>query len=788
MVERSREASDGLAGALVRRAVSVSGVVQGVGFRPFVHRLASRHALAGFVRNRAGDVLIEVEGDPGAVAAFVHELGAHPPPLAKIDELRCSEQTARGEVRFRIEVSDEGASQVVVAPDAATCDACLRELRDPSSRRHGYPFVNCAHCGPRMTIVTGASYDRERTTMAPFTMCAACRSEYEDPDDRRFHAQPIACPACGPRLSAVDAKGEPLAGAPIALAAQALRVGRVVAIKGIGGYHLACSARDERAVAALRQRKDRDEKPFAIMVAGLEAAQALCELSPLERDLITSPARPIVLLRRRSDGGIAGGVAPGRDELGVMLPYTPLHHLILDELGGAPLVMTSGNRSDEPIAYEDGDALARLGSIADLFLAHDRPIGVRCDDSVAKVIPSPTPHVMAIRRSRGYAPAPLAIPLALAEPTLAVGGHMKATFALGAGKRAVVSHHLGDLDDPAALRSYSAAIDHYARLFHLRPSRIVHDAHPDYASTREAIARAAAGGARLFAVQHHHAHMASCMAENRLSGPVIGICFDGAGFGDDGAVWGGEILVGGYAGVRRAGHLAYVGMPGGAVAMRQPWRMALAHLRAAGIDPLEAPCVRRAPPRVVESVLQILDRGVACPATSSVGRLFDAVASLTGLCDTASYEGQAAMALESAAATAWPAGANEEAYALDVVENAEGFILDGRPLVRGVMADVSRGQAAGTISRRFHQGLAAAVADVSGRIRSRTGIDRVVLSGGVFVNARLSAQTARCLEDARFKVHRHRVVPPNDGGLCLGQLAVLAALDAGGGRGPDPCA
>ncbi len=528
---------------VVRRAVSVSGVVQGVGFRPFVHQLASRHALVGFVRNRAGDVFIEVEGDAQAVDAFVHALGAHPPPLARVETVHTTDQTARGDVRFRIEVSDEGASQVVVAPDAATCDACLREMRDPSARRYRYPFVNCAHCGPRLTIVTGAPYDRERTTMDSFSMCGACRAEYDDPDDRRFHAQPIACPACGPRLRALDAGGVPVEDDPVDLAVRALRDGKIVALKGVGGYHLACSALDERAVRELRRRKARDAKPFAIMVADVDAAAALCELSPLDRDVLASPARPIVLLRRREDPQaslVVDAVAPGVADLGVMLPYTPLHHLLLDPMGGAPLVMTSGNRSDEPIAYEDEAALASLAGIADLFLVHDRPIHHRCDDSVVRVIPSPAPHVTPVRRSRGYAPAPLALPLSLAEPTLAAGGHLKSTFALGAGRRLVVSHHLGDLDDAEALRAYRATIDRYAALFRVQPSRIVHDAHPDYGSTREAQERAAASGARLFAVQHHHAHMASCMAENRLMGPVIGVCFDGAGHGDDGAIWGGE--------------------------------------------------------------------------------------------------------------------------------------------------------------------------------------------------------------------------------------------------------
>ena len=488
--------------------------------------------------------------------------------------------------------------------------------------------------------------------------------------------------------------------------------------------------------------------------------------------MLASPARPIVLLRKRGGDSIAEGVAPGRDELGVMLPYAPLHYLLLDGLGGTPVVMTSGNRSDEPIAFEDADALARLASVADVLLLHDRPIETRCDDSILRVIPGRTPVVTPLRRSRGFAPAPLALPLELAQPTLAMGGHSKAAFALGTGGRLVLSHHLGDLDHVEALTAYRAALDHYQRLFCTTPTRIVHDAHPDYASTREALHRAA-GGASLLPVQHHHAHMASCMAENRLTGPVIGVCFDGAGLGDDGAIWGGELLVGGYAGARRAGHLAYVPMPGGERAMREPWRMALAHLRAAGVDAPHG-CGPRVPERVVESVRRLLLRDVACPLTSSVGRLFDAVASLTGVCDVASFEGQAAMALEALAG----ASHDDGTYPLGVVESDEGLTMDPGPTVRAVLADVARGESLAVIARRFHDGLAAAVTEACSRIRSRTGIERVVLSGGVFVNARLSAQTARRLEDARFLVHRHRVVPPNDGGLALGQLAVAAALDA----------
>jgi hydrogenase maturation protein HypF len=513
------------------------------------------------------------------------------------------------------------------------------------------------------------------------------------------------------------------------------------------------------------------------MVADIAAAEALCEVSAKEREVLASSARPIVLLRRRAGGQLAEAVAPGNPRTGVMLAYTPLHHLLLRDLDGVPLVLTSGNRSDEPIAYEDRDALDRLVTIADVFLLHDRPIHMRCDDSVAQVVPGDEAVTM-IRRSRGFAPVPIALPFHVAQPTLAVGGHLKATFAFGVGRRAYVSHHLGDLDEYQALRAYREAIEHYQRLFRVEPRRIAHDAHPDYASTREALTLASGGNTSIVSVQHHHAHMASCMAENGLSGRVIGVCFDGAGLGSDGAIWGGELLVGDYATVRRAAHLAYVGMPGGERAMREPWRMAVAFLRAAHLDPRQQPLASRIPSGELEAVLGLLDRGKLCPTTSSVGRLFDAVAALAGVRDRSTFEGQAAMELEALAQDAAPCGA----YAMDIVAGHDGLVVDPRPLVRQVVDDVKRGVPPSAIARRFHDGLAEAIVTVCVRIREDEGVADVALSGGVFVNAALSAQTAERLGRADFRVHRHRVVPPNDGGLCLGQLAVAAAVDAQGGQ------
>jgi hydrogenase maturation protein HypF len=762
-----------------RRVIAVHGIVQGVGFRPFVYGLASRLRLHGFVKNQTGGVLIEVQGDASSLDAFLAELATRPPPLARIDRLSWERQAPRAERQFRIEPSREGAAEAVfVGPDVATCEECLAEVFDPGDRRYHYPFLNCTNCGPRLTIMTGAPYDRERTTMAPFPMCAACRAEYEDPADRRFHAQPTACPDCGPRLQALEASGRPIATSdPLGRFAAALLAGQIGALKGLGGYHLVCDARDGAAVAELRRRKHRDEKPFAVMVRDLEAAGLLCELLRGERALLQSPRRPIVLLRKRPSLEVAESTAPGNPCLGVMLPYTPLHHLLLRAVGGAPLVMTSGNRSDEPIAYEDDDALRRLAGIADLFLTHDRPIHVRCDDSVTRLVDG---RELPVRRSRGYAPEPVPLPLECPAPILAVGGQLKGTFALGRGRHGFLSHHLGDLDHYDAYRAFVKDIALYQRLFAVAPEVIAHDLHPDYASTRYALdrARARPGGqspSRLVAVQHHHAHLSSCMAENALAGPVIGVTFDGTGFGTDGTVWGGEFLIGDYRHFRRAAHLRCVGMPGGEQAVREPWRMAVAHLRDAGEG--TSSLKGRLTALALRTVETMLEKGFNTPRTSSAGRLFDAVAALAGVRERAAYEGQAAVELEWLAAGVAP----DEGYPFEVAATPAGnpagatFVVDTRPLIRAVAADAARRTEAARIARRFHAAVVEIIAAVCGRLRATTGCTTVVLSGGVFLNALLSSEVSARLAGAGFRVYRHRLVPPNDGGLSLGQLAVAAA-------------
>jgi hydrogenase maturation protein HypF len=762
---------------LERRAVEVCGIVQGVGFRPFVYNLAVRLHLRGFVKNQTGNVRIEVEGDPASLDRFLAELAERPPPLARVQHLAWEARLPRGDQQFRIEPSDdEGLRAVFVSPDVAVCADCLAELFDPRNRRYRYPFLNCTNCGPRLTIITGAPYDRAQTTMASFAMCPACSAEYDDDADRRFHAQPTACAACGPRLELRGAMGEPVETAdPLGRFLDGLRGGAIGAVKGLGGYHLACDAQNGAAVAELRRRKHRDEKPFAVMVQDLAAAEILCEVGEVERRLLLSPRRPIVLLSKRTKDVVAQGVAPGNPYLGVMLPYTPLHHLLL-HAARIPLVMTSGNRSDEPIAYRDDEALTRLAGVADRFLIHNRPIHVRCDDSVTCVVEG---EESLLRRSRGYAPAPIALPFSCPRPILAVGGQLKATFALGRDDHAVLSHHLGDLDHFEAYRAFVQDVALYEQLFAVRPTAIVHDLHPDYLTTRYAQERAQLEGVPTLAVQHHHAHLASCMAEHGLDEPVIGVTFDGTGYGTDGTIWGGEFLVGDYRSFRRAAHLRPVGLPGGDQAIREPWRMALSHLLDAGSP--ETPLTGRLSPLQRRTIERMLERGLQSPKTSSAGRLFDAAASLAGVRDCVSYEGQAAIELEWLASGQAPAGSYPFSLETDSTTDPGETLLrvDTRPLIAAVAADANQGVEAAQIARRFHSSLVEVVAAVCGRLRTATGIAAVVLSGGVFLNALLTAEVSARLRTDGFRVYRHRLVPPNDGGLSLGQLAIAAARLAG---------
>jgi len=755
-----------------RARVRVTGTVQGVGFRPYVYRLAGELSLDGFVLNDVHGVLIEVEGSAPVVDRFLERLPSEAPPLAVLEQVLVEERAPSGTIGFAIRASIAGAvPDAPVTPDTATCDDCLRELFDPSDRRFRYPFINCTNCGPRFTVVRGVPYDRPLTTMASFTMCAACRAEYEDPTDRRFHAQPNACPACGPSvrlLGGLEPAPEPVD--PIAATATALAGGAIVAIKGIGGYHLACRAGDERAVAALRARKHREDKPFALMAPSLSVAASLVSLGAPARAPLTGPARPIVLAPRRPDAPIAESVAPGAPELGVMLPYSPLHHLLLAD-AGETLVMTSANVSDEPIAYDDRDALERLRGIADLFLVHDRPIQTRTDDSVVRVVAAPAhPRTAFLRRSRGYVPAALALPGAgTRRPLLACGAELKNTFCLARGPRAWISHHIGDLENYETLRSFVEGIEHFGALFAVEPEVIAHDLHPEYLSTKYALER---DGVELIGVQHHHAHLAACLAEHGEAGPAVGAIFDGTGYGLDGTVWGGELLLGDVRTFRRAGSLLPVALPGGASAIRQPWRMACSWLSAAvggGEPDLPASLAGRVDPRAWAQVHRLATGSTAAaPATTSMGRLFDAVAAVAGIRAEVNYEGQAAIELEAAADPG-------ERGSYPIAVGGAPLVIDPRETIRAVAADIRAGRSASVIARRFHRTIARATVEACTTLAAAHGTEVVVLSGGVFQSRLLLESVWDGLRRAGLRVLVPERLPVNDGGIAYGQAAVAAA-------------
>ncbi|MGW1376327.1 carbamoyltransferase HypF [Streptomyces sp. NPDC002446] len=783
------------AAAAVRRRITVRGVVQGVGFRPFVHALATELGLTGHVANTGEGVVAEVEGGPAALDLFGRRISGDAPPLAVVEAVEGEDIAVVGDAGFRILPSrSHGPARTLVAPDAATCDACLAELTDPADRRYRHPFLSCTHCGPRFTIVTALPYDRALTTMDRFPMCARCAREYADPADRRFHAQPIACHDCGPRLRLLTADPDdrtrpplPAPGAdPVAGARQLLADGAIVAVKGLGGYHLVCDASDDAAVTLLRRRKARGDKPFALMARHIADVAHLVRVRDAERALLTGPQRPVVLLRRSPDPAPPGAptpsaaVAPGSPDLGVMLPYTPLHHLLFglpgDPHGPRLLVMTSGNLAGEPIVTDDEEALRRLAHLADAWLTHDRPIRIPCDDSVVRISDG---EPLFVRRSRGYAPFPVTLPVPV-RPALATGGDLKNTLCLAEGRRAWLSAHIGDMDDLATQLAFEAAEAHLETVTGVRPQLLAADRHPGYRSGGWAQRHTA--GRPLVRVQHHHAHIAAAMAEHGLDGsrPVIGVAFDGTGYGDDQAVWGGEVLLADYDGYRRFGQLAYVPLPGGDTTVRRPYRMALSHLRAAGIDWAEdLPPVAACPPDERRLLARQLERHLNCVPTSSMGRLFDAVSSLAGICHHAGYEAQAALALEAAALTAGEDDGPGYTFALhsapaDPKGLAAGTLADPAPLLTAVVRDVRAGTAPALIAARFHHAVAALVRHLCALARERAGPGTVALTGGVFANTVLAEATARLLRQDGFTVLRHRTVPPNDGGLALGQIVVAA--------------
>ncbi len=766
-----------------RVRLTITGQVQGVGFRPFVYRLARDEGLTGWVLNGPGGVRIEAQGAAEAVTGFSRRLQAELPPLASMASWEQADAaTVPGETAFEIRPSQGGElTDAEVTVDTATCDDCLRELADPADPRHDYPFINCTNCGPRYTIVTGIPYDRPFTTMADFAMCPLCSRQYADPGDRRFHAQPVACPACGPAVWLVDTHGRQIAcDDPVAEVARLLSGGKIVAIKGLGGFHLCCRADDEHAVARLRERKRRDAKPFALMAPDLDAAQELVAVDPEAANALAGPLRPIVLLPRLPEAAVAKGIADDLPALGVMLPYTPLHHLLfarLAEVGFAgPIVATSGNYSEEPLVKDNEAAIAHLGQMADALLLHNRRIEHRVDDSVTQQ--GVDGRLAVVRRARGFAPKPVRVPQAAgAKAVLAVGSELKNTVCLLRSGRAVLSEHIGDLKGGRAYRHFIDVINSLEQLFDVQPELLAADLHPQYLSTEYALRRhrgelAGREVLPIVRVQHHHAHVVSCMAENGRTGPVIGLACDGVGYGDDGAVWGCEILQADALAFERLGHLRYLPLIGGDAAATQPWRMAVAALAETFGDGARAWLERLSLPVADEQIdmaLQMLSVDVNCPPTSSLGRWFDAAAALAGVADANRYEGEAPMHLEGVIQSGV-----EDAYPF-VIDSTGPFEIDLRPMTEAMVADVVGEQGAGVVAARFHNTIAAALLAAADRARAETGIDTVALSGGCFANRYLRHRLSTSLAGAGFAVLQHRLVPCNDGGIALGQAVVAMA-------------
>ena len=744
---------------IARKRICITGIVQGIGFRPFVYHLARRFQLHGRVGNTSEGVLVEVEGSPDALRQFIRGLACEHPPFAQIEETAVTDLEPTGETGFAIVPSKEEQAQFVLAsPDLATCEDCRRDFADPENRRFGYPFTNCTHCGPRYSIIRDIPYDRPMTTMAGFRMCPACQAEYDDPDDRRFHAQPNACPACGPSLTL-----EP--GGPVEIMGEARRLlaaGQILAIKGLGGFHLACDAENDAAVRRLRQLKRRSDKPFGLMAPNLATIEQFCIVSAADRRALGSVQRPIVILSRRPGAKLSPAVAPNNNTLGVMLPYTPLHQLLFAGSAYRLLVMTSGNMSEEPIVIHNDEARERLGGVADGFVFHDRDIYMRVDDSVVRSFEGQT---RVLRRSRGYAPYPIDMGSEMTE-VLACGGELKNTFCLTKGRYALVSQHIGDLENYETLEFFRETLEQMKKLFHVEPRVVAHDLHPNYLSTKFALELE---GLEKIGVQHHHAHVAACMAENHLREKVIGVAFDGTGYGTDGRIWGGEFLVADLGGFERRAHFRYVTMAGGDQAVREPWRAALSYLMETFEEHHawpDLPLWREIPTKKLELVQTMIRRRVNSIQTSSCGRLFDAVASILGLRHEVNFEGQAAIELEMAACQGI-----DDGYAFDI-ENSEPWQVDMRPVIGSILNDLRRGLQTGVISARFHNTIAAVIVEVCRRVRQTEKLNQVCLSGGTFQNVYLLTRALAGLRGQGFEVFLHAKVPTNDGGVSLGQAVI----------------
>ena len=781
----------------VRRHIDVSGIVQGVGFRPYVYRLATAHGLKGTITNTPTGVTIEVQGSEDSVEDFLSRLSQEAPPLARITDVAVLDLSCNGDRDFRIIISQQGgAVQTLISPDVATCDDCRRELLDPADRRFRYPFINCTNCGPRFTITRNIPYDRPNTSMSVFPMCPVCQAEYDDPLNRRFHAQPNACWDCGPKLALWDKDGQVVADRdPLAGSIDALKAGLIVAVKGLGGFHLAVDATNTTPVDLLRARKHRVEKPFAIMVPNLETAEEFCDVSPAECEALISIQRPIVLLRKKSADRIANQVAPHNCYVGVFLPYTPVHHLLFSEGKFKALVMTSGNLREEPIAIGNHEAQSRLHGLADYFLVHNREILLRCDDSVVRIsrnavssatcrraLPSKASSrrdrgdqadcagtIQVLRRSRGFVPVPVFLQEEV-PPMLAVGGELKNTICLTMSKHAFLSQHIGDLENLESCSFFEEAMEHLQQILEIKPEAIAYDLHPDYFSTKWALRQS---GLPLVGVQHHHAHIASCIAENHLDGSVIGFALDGTGYGTDGNIWGGEVLIANYKGFERAAHFEYVPMPGGAAAIHEPWRMAvsyLAHHFGREFLNWNLPFLDGIAPQKIGLLFQMTERKINSPLTSSCGRLFDAIAALVGLRQTVNYEAQAAIELEMAITDS----STDDAYPFELIREKDGLIIGTRPLFAAIVRDLSERAPTPVISVRFHNGMINVLKQIACSARERTHLERVCLSGGSFNNQYLAENFREHLVAHGFEVFTHRKVPCGDGGLSLGQAMIAA--------------
>ncbi len=746
-----------------RARTEVRGIVQGVGFRPFIHGLAHRFLLGGFVKNTSDGALLEVEGSEEALGDFLQALNNEAPPLARITGLHTSRISPQGDTVFHISHSQAQSTRTaLISPDAAVCDDCLREMFDPADRRYRYPFINCTNCGPRYTIITDIPYDRDKTSMRVFKMCPDCQKEYDDPRDRRFHAQPNACPVCGPMVRLLDDEGQEIdTDDPIRTGAEILKNGLVLAVKGLGGFHLAVDALNNEAVRRLRSRKRREEKPLAVMPPDMTTARMLARIDQDEERILTSTERPIVLLNKASEPLLAPETAPDNKYVGILLPYTPLHHLLLQDF--TALVMTSGNLTEEPICIDNEEALSRLDGIADYYLVHNRDIHLRSDDSVVRSGPN-GPRQM--RRSRGFVPVPVFLKENLPS-VLAVGGELKNTICLTKDNRAFISQHIGDLENLRTLEFFELTINHLQRILDIEPTALAYDLHPEYLSTKWALDQS---DRELIGVQHHHAHVAGTMAEHGLEGPVIGLSCDGTGYGEDGRIWGGEILVADYVGYERKGHLDYVPLPGGAAAIKEPWRMAVSYLDYAfgsETSGLDLDLLARQDPDQLDLLRQVIAKRIASPLTSSLGRLFDAAAAMVGLRDRAAFEGQAAMMLEMCC----PDG-EFKPYDVDLSEENDRYIIKLQAFIRQLTSDVMSGRPQDEISGRFHWGVIEALAEATRKIAAETGITTVVMSGGCFQNQILTQGLFRKLESGGLQVYTQELAPVNDGGLSLGQAVI----------------